>query len=241
LATLLRPLVRQGVGPGVDAAFAILGQVVPLTLTRFATGRRLGQHIVPERWEVKDARIATVDGETLFSLAEMPGLVAAHSRGFNGEVDRQQLLAHVFTNHEELDQTLAGELTLANDWGLCLPARELSRITRDRYRVAIDVLQCRGALSVAIIGDQAHRVLCVDLGGETAVDVARTVVAWRDWAKGGASTRGLGLLIHPRPFPAGLVAPGETQLIHLRDLEGVDDLAVAFRRLVASEACQPEG
>jgi Domain of unknown function (DUF2172). len=141
-------------------------------------------------------------------------------------------MAHIVTNTKEPDQTPAGELTFANDWGLCLPARELSRISSDRYRVDIEVVQCRGALSVGIIGDDIDQLVTVDLGGESAVDVARMVIAWRDRSNGGRLARGLGLFIHPRPFPARLVAPPNTRLIQPRDLAGNDNLAAGFERLV---------
>ena len=202
LSAALRPLNRQGVGPGIEAALTCLSTIVPLNTHHIPTGSIVGGHLVPERWQVISAELHREDGSLAASLATHPKLVPAHSRSFTGTISRENLLAHLS------EHCVVGE----NRWALSLSPDELDSPS---YHVAITVLNSFGALAYAVSGIAPVMLAC-DLGGDDADAVTQVVAAWRDAAP--EEQAGIGLLIYPKPFaPEALVPPG-TKVVRITEL-----------------------
>ena len=210
LARTLTVLPRLGVGPGVDAAFDTLRQVVPLQLRRVPTGTVLGDGWVPERWTLKSGRVADTAGKTLIDLAAAPHLVAPHSRSFTGRLTRDQLTRGMVAAPQSLDTFVRGRILGDGEWALSLPAEQLKLLDRGEYDLEIEVTTSFGALSVAelfIPGQQPETVVWIDLGTEDATDLVRAILWCRAYGESDSGRRALRLLIYPKPFDPKAIWP----------------------------------
>lgn len=160
-------LPRDILSAGYDAALAACAEQVPMTVHTYPTGTRAWTWLVPEQWACTEAWLETMGGRRLFSYADHPLHVVSYSLPFEGEVTREDLLAHLHVHPRLPDAIPFVFKYYERDWGLCCTRRQRDALTDARYRVVIRSQFRRGALKV---GDAVARgrlpdtvVLCAHL------------------------------------------------------------------------------
>jgi aminopeptidase-like protein/aminoglycoside N3'-acetyltransferase len=141
-------LPRHLISDGYDAALAALGRVVPMTVHEFPSGQEAWTWIVPEKWTCREAHLERTNGERLFSTADHPLHVVSYSLPFEGEVTREELLAHLHVHPRLPDSIPFIFKYYEKDWGLCCTERQRERLTDERYRVVIRSEFSYGTLKV---------------------------------------------------------------------------------------------
>jgi len=160
-------LPRHIVSDGYDLALrALATHLATHRPWQFVRGARRSW-IVPEKWTCHDARLETLEGRRLVSLADNPLHVVAYSLPCDRIVPREELLPHLHV-HPELPDAIPFQFKYyERDWGLCLSQRQKAALTDSHYRVVIDSAFTRGALKVGQIvapGRSPHTfVLCAHL------------------------------------------------------------------------------
>ncbi|NJL08994.1 MAG: DUF4910 domain-containing protein [Methylacidiphilales bacterium] len=156
-------LPRDIVSSGYDAALAALAGQVPMTIHSYPTGTECWTWIIPEKWTCREARLETLDGRVVFSTADNPLHIASYSHPFAGEVDREELLAHLRVHPTLPDAVPYHFLLYRRDWGLCCSRATRDTLTDPRYRVVIDAAFSFGALAVGEVTVEGERDDCIVL------------------------------------------------------------------------------
>jgi aminopeptidase-like protein/aminoglycoside N3'-acetyltransferase len=141
-------LPRDIISDGYDAALAALATQLPMTIHEFPTGSECWTWVIPEKWTCREAYLETLDGRRLFSYADHPLHVVSYSLPFEGEVTRDELLAHLHV-HPTLDDAVPFIFKYYDrDWGLCCSRTQRDALTERRYRVVIRSEFSYGTLKV---------------------------------------------------------------------------------------------
>ncbi|MBF0526025.1 MAG: DUF2172 domain-containing protein, partial [Deltaproteobacteria bacterium] len=148
LAACLKCLPRDVVSEGFDTALRVISQVIPLTIHEYPTGTECFGRIIPEKWTCHEASLVASDGRPIFSYADNPRHVASYSQSFEGEISRDELFRHLYT-----DPAHPGEIPFAfmyydRDWALCCSQKTKDVLTADRYQVKIRCDFSYGTLKV---------------------------------------------------------------------------------------------
>ncbi len=148
---------RSGVVAAENAAlFARIGEELPLTLRTFASGdEHLGWR-VPPRCDVLEA-VVERDGEVVLDGAEHPLVVAQGCRSFEGEIDLDQLRAHLVTNPDEPDAYVFHcqwqYRPWQADWALSMPYSRYEKLRPGRYNVRV---RTRHVADEMLVGEYVH-------------------------------------------------------------------------------------
>jgi aminopeptidase-like protein/aminoglycoside N3'-acetyltransferase len=130
-------LPRDVVSDGVDAAFEVIGQQVPMVIHKFNTGTEIGTQIIPEKWTCLEAYLETIAGQRVFSHADNYLHVASYSQPFESEIERAELFKHLVVHPYIEDAIPYCSLFNRRDWGLCCSEKMKKNLTDERYRVVI--------------------------------------------------------------------------------------------------------
>ncbi|HEX6534323.1 MAG TPA: DUF4910 domain-containing protein [Gemmatimonadaceae bacterium] len=205
-------LPRDIVSDGYDAALRALAGQLPMTIHEYPAGTEAWSWIVPEKWTCHEAWLETVDGRRLFSYADHPLHVVSYSLPFEGEVTRDELLAHLHV-HPMLDDAVPFIFKYyERDWGLCCSRRQRDALVDERYRVVIRTSSSYGTLKVGEVVVPGARdetfVLCAHLchphmvnddlsGVVVGVEVMRALLARHEGGGGRAPRYTYRLIIVP--------------------------------------------
>lgn len=141
-------LPRDLVSDGYDEALDALSSEIPMTIHEYPTGTECFTWIIPEKWTCNSARLENLAGDVLISYKDNPLHVVSYSLPFNGIVDRETLLGHLYTR-EDIPNAIPFVFKYYNkDWGLCCAHELKETLTDDRYKVVIDTTLSPGNLKV---------------------------------------------------------------------------------------------
>ncbi|HWH15447.1 MAG TPA: DUF4910 domain-containing protein [Miltoncostaeaceae bacterium] len=156
-ADLCRPHTGV-VAAGNEEAFARLAGELPLTVHRFPSGEVHNGWRVPPMAEVVRATVTAPDGTVVLDAREHALVVAAGSRPFHGEVDRETLRAHLVSDPARPDAHVFHCIWQYRpwqaDWALSMPHRRAAALPPGRYRVTLDVRERPGEM---LVGEALHR------------------------------------------------------------------------------------
>ncbi|HEX5436198.1 MAG TPA: DUF4910 domain-containing protein [Gemmatimonadaceae bacterium] len=156
-------LPRHIVSDGYDAALGALSTQLPMTIHEYPTGTECWSWIVPEKWTCHEACLETLDGQRLFSVEDHPLHVVSYSLPFEGEVSRDELMAHLHV-HPRVDDAIPFIFKYyERDWGLCCSRVLRDTLTAERYRVVIRTSFSYGTLKVGQVVVPGQRDECVIL------------------------------------------------------------------------------
>lgn len=138
IAKKITPLNRNIISPGFDTALNAIADIIPLRIEKYPSGTNAFSWVVPERWTCREARLETLEGKTLFSLAHTPLHVMAYSQSVNSVVSRQELFQHLHV-HPKNPDAIPYVLTYYNhNWGLACSENQKRELRDSAYRVVID-------------------------------------------------------------------------------------------------------
>ena len=151
LVELLYAIPRDIVSDGFDVALEALGTQIPMTTYEYPTGMECLTWIIPEKWICKEARLETLDGQTLFSYDDCPLHVVSYSLPFEGEVGRDELMEHLHVHPSLPDAVPFVHKYYERNWGLCCSKNLCDSLKEKKYRVVIRTSFSPGHLKVGEI------------------------------------------------------------------------------------------
>jgi len=185
-------LKRDLVSDGFDQALYRLAEEVPMTIHEYPSGEACWTWRIPEKWTCHEAYLETLDSRRLLDYADHPLHVISYSLPFDGVVERQELLQHLYT-HPRLPEALPFIFKYyERDWGLCATQELRDTLTDDAYRVVIRTSFEPGTLKVGeitipgespeifvMVAHLCHPAMVNDdlTGVVVGLDVARTLLA----------------------------------------------------------------
>ena len=154
----LHPRHRVHVSADMSSAYRDLAASYPGTeVFGYATGEQVNRWTVPPGWEVDHARLTGPDGRVLADYAVSPLSLWTYSPPFRGEIERDDLDAHLFSIPAQPQATAYHFRNQyrhwSPDWGFCLPDSVRQTLPAGRYQVDIATRFAPGMMEMA---EQVH-------------------------------------------------------------------------------------
>jgi aminopeptidase-like protein len=134
----LFPLCRSLTGSGVRATFDVLEEHIPLQRSEIASGTKVFDWTVPDEWNLRDAYIATPDGNRVVDVRRSSLHVVNYSEPVRARMSLEQLRERLHTLPDEPDLIPYRTSYYHRTWGFCLSHRQLQELADGEYDVVID-------------------------------------------------------------------------------------------------------
>ncbi len=145
----LYPICRSITGDGVRATLATIGTHIPLIQHEVPSGTPVFDWEVPREWNVRAAWIKDSSGHTIVDFRDHSLHLMSYSVPVEAELTLAELKPHLHTLPEHPDWIPYRTSYYREDWGFCLPHRQLEALADDRYEVRIDSRLAPGHLTYA--------------------------------------------------------------------------------------------
>jgi aminopeptidase-like protein len=162
LMARLRSVRTSITGDGIREVFRVLGESIPLTVSRVPTGARVLDWTVPREWSLRDAYVADARGRKVIDVADSPLHVVNYSTPVRRRMTLAELRPHLHTLPDHPDWIPYRASYYREAWGFCLTQRVLESLDEGEYDVLIDSSLCDGHLDYAecvIAGQSEDEVL----------------------------------------------------------------------------------
>ena len=165
LAAKLFPICRSITGNGLRETLAIIKRDVldDLVMHEVPSGTRCFDWVVPDEWNIREARLTGPRGDTLASLSENNLHVVGYSVPIDETMPLARLKPHLFSIPEMPNAIPYVTSYYERRWGFCLRHSDLLRLPPDgEYHAFIDSTLEPGHLTYAdllIPGESSHEVL----------------------------------------------------------------------------------
>ena len=134
----LFPVPRSLTGDGVRATLARLGRDAPLDVVELPTGTQVFDWTLPREWNVLEAWVEGPDGERVIDVADSSLHLLGYSVPVDSEMDRDELMEHLFTDARDPDVVPYRTSYWSERWGFCTSQRVAESLRPGTYRVRID-------------------------------------------------------------------------------------------------------
>jgi len=162
LMARLQPIPRSITGQGLRETLSLLGETIPLTITRVPSGTPVLDWTIPREWNLREAWIADTDGKRIVDLAASPLHVVGYSTPVRARMSLSALRPHLYSLPEQPDLVPYRASYYREAWGFCLAHRVLESLPEGEYEVCIDSTLSDGTLDYAecvVQGDSPGEVL----------------------------------------------------------------------------------
>jgi len=159
LASEIFPITRSITGNGVRDTLRLLARHIDLDLHEIPTGTRVFDWTVPREWNIRDAYIKDPAGERVVDFRKSNLHVLNYSIPVHARMPLEQLKKHIFTLPEQPDLIPYRTTYYAEQWGFCMPHRQLTTLPEGIYEVLIDASLEPGHLTY---GEHLHRGMMED-------------------------------------------------------------------------------
>jgi aminopeptidase-like protein len=149
LMARLRPVRSSITGEGIREVFRVLGESIPLHVTRVPTGAQVLDWTVPREWTLRDAYILAPDGRRVVDVADSPLHVVNYSTPVRRRMSLTELRPHLYSIPEHPDWIPYKASYYRESWGFCLAQRVLDALPQGEYEVVIDSSLADGYLEYA--------------------------------------------------------------------------------------------
>ncbi len=158
----LFPLCRSITGRGLRQTLRYIADRIPLEISEVPSGTAVLDWEVPLEWNVRRARIRSLDGRTIVDFARSNLHLVQYSKAVDRVVPRAELERHLISLPQQPDFVPYRTGYYADDWGFCITDRVRQGLTEDAYHVEIDATLEPGSLSYGeclIPGETAEEML----------------------------------------------------------------------------------
>lgn len=157
----LFPIPRSLTGDGVRETFRYLQAINPeITLHSFPTGTQVFDWEIPREWQIRDAWIEHLPtGQRFAQFSECNLHILGYSLPVNAEMDRAELLPHIYTQPDQPDAIPYVTSYYKGRWGFCMSQTAKDALPEGTYRVHVDSDLIDGELLVgdALLQGQTNR------------------------------------------------------------------------------------
>lgn len=143
------PICRSITGNGVRQTLNEVKTIVPeLNIIEIPSGSKALDWIIPNEWNVHNAWVKSLSGETLVDFKQNNLHLVSYSEPFSGIVNRDELLAHLYSLENQPDLIPYVTSYYKKRWGFCVPYQMLPQFTDEQYEILVDTTLEPGSLSI---------------------------------------------------------------------------------------------
>ena len=143
----LFPLCRSITGAGTRATLAAIGARIPLQIFEVSSGTQVFDWEVPNEWNVREAWIEDSKGQRVVDLRNHTLHLMSYSTPIDRVMSLEELKPHLHSIPEHPEWIPYRTSYYRDNWGFCLPHRQLTELREDQYHVRIDSDLRPGSLS----------------------------------------------------------------------------------------------
>jgi aminopeptidase-like protein len=147
LAARLFPICRSITGDGVRQTLQAIAERIPLELQEVPSGTQVLDWTVPDEWNIRDAYIATSEGERVVDFHDSNLHVVSYSEPVRAELTLDELRPHLHVHPEQRDWVPYRTAYYSRTWGFCLSQRQLDGLDEGTYEVVVDSTLAPGSLT----------------------------------------------------------------------------------------------
>jgi len=163
----LYPICRSLTGDGVRETLSRIEERIPLDIYEVPSGTPVLDWTVPKEWNIRDGYIRGPREDLIVDFRRSSLHVLGYSIPIEGRFQLNELKEHLFTDPEHPDWIPFRYSYYDENWGFCLPHRQLEQLEDGEYEVMIDSTLEDGSLTYAecyIPGASTDEVLiCVHI------------------------------------------------------------------------------
>jgi aminopeptidase-like protein len=137
-AAELYPICRSITGQGIRETLERIGKRIPLRLTNVPTGTQVFDWTVPQEWNIRDAYIKDSAGVRIVDFQRSNLHVMNYSAPVHATMTLSELRPHLFSAPETPGWIPYRTSYYQENWGFCLPHRQLQEMQEGVYEVCID-------------------------------------------------------------------------------------------------------
>lgn len=151
-------LNRTAVNPDTDKLVSYLCKHLNAKVIEVRSGKECFTWRIPKHWNVRKGQLRKKDGTVIADFADNPLYLWSHSISFQGEVSKDELIKHIYTDPNRPDEIPYHYFNAyrydAEEWGFSLPYRMVQQLLLNEevdevYSVDIDTdLDNEGTLKV---------------------------------------------------------------------------------------------
>jgi aminopeptidase-like protein len=145
----LYPLCRSLTGDGVRRTLDLVEEQIPLERTEVPSGTQVYDWTLPREWNIRGAWLDGPDGQRIVDFADSNLHVLGYSAPTRTRLSLAELREHLFSDPERPDVIPYRTSYHDENWGLCLPHRQLEALPDGEYEVVIDSTLADGAVTYA--------------------------------------------------------------------------------------------
>jgi aminopeptidase-like protein len=138
----LVPTYRYLNNNGIRKSFLIMKSFYKnSTILKFKKNEKSGYWTIPLSWEVKIAQLIDPKGKKIVEYFKNPLQVFSNSCNFEGSVNRNKLLNHIYSDEKRPNLTPFHYRNQfrenIKEWGFCLPYNKVKQLPKGQYKVKI--------------------------------------------------------------------------------------------------------
>src|SRR5216684_8939089 len=137
-ASELYPICRSITGNGLRETLRRIGERIPLQMHEVPSGTKVFDWTVPSEWNIHDAYVKNSSGERVIDFRRHNLHVVNYSVPVQRKMSLAQLRPHLHTLPDQPDLIPYRTSYYEENWGFCLPHRQLEEMPEDEYEVCID-------------------------------------------------------------------------------------------------------
>ena len=134
----LYPLCRSLTGDGVRRTLDLIEEQIPLDRTEVPSGTQVYDWTLPREWNIRGAWLAGPNGERVVDFADSNLHVLGYSVAVRKLLPLAELREHLFSDPERPEVTPYRTSYHNENWGFCLPHRQLEALPDGEYEAVID-------------------------------------------------------------------------------------------------------
>lgn len=147
LAERLYPICRSITGDGVRKSLNILQEYIPLEIREVPSGTPVLDWEVPREWNVRDAWVKDPGGRKIIDFQQHNLHLLNYSLPIHRKMELDELKPHLYSLPAQPDLIPYRTSYYQENWGFCLPHRQLEQLQPGTYEVYIDSRLEAGSLT----------------------------------------------------------------------------------------------
>lgn len=149
----LSPLRMAPNSAGLDKCVEFLKEELPFEVYEFKGGAEVNGWIVPQKWEVLEAKIRDLNGNIIYDGMCHPLAVIGYSQSFEGRIGREELKKHLFFS-SVLEDALIYHCDLfykpfRKEWGFSVTKNFYDSLNQDEYDIELRTSFEEGTMKVS--------------------------------------------------------------------------------------------